>query len=245
MRMFETDTELEGHWLRTIAVISLDIGSIFADDLGLRSMLSPELRDIARRHSDPSRGSMINCRPGAMVASFVDLVSRQLGTQAIIGVERWKTLAYPQRTLSSQFWIWSVLLESLRQSWDACDRAAIGLPMGHEVAGYRVRVRDYLEHMRNVRTELESSVTYDLSDWDKRFQSANATWFDIVTRLHQVVQALSAGELWLAMLRGLPEKEIELLGQWALAEAQDNDMPLAEAALPLAAAVECYEAMRG
>lgn len=212
-------------WPMTMVLISLDASTYFAEYLGMTQILCRQQQEIARQHIGYASGKLTVEHLSSVVTYFLADIEQNLGIGALAAIEEWQARAYPGHLLETQFWMWSVLLSILQQSWDSDEEECDSRPKKRLIT-HQFRIIDYVNYISSSRVEIDAVTEAGLSDWDLHIQLSCSEWCDVPTRLSQVVQTIAAGKFWSQLLRNVSLADIADLQEWAYEIALREDMPL-------------------
>ena len=217
----------------TIFLLSLDVSSAFASELGLEPFFSIALRNFARNEvRETFLDSEVYPDLDGMLRQFGVVVSEHLGDHVLSAIRSWQGLAFPEHRISTRLWIWTILLESLRQAWD--DQGLTkNLPLTRpDLAWARMGVRDYVCTLSNIRAEVRATGLALDSHWDREVERRCEDWFAGEALVISILQLGPSREFWSGFQQRVEPAELEALQSWARSEAKREKMPLGYVSVP-------------
>lgn len=215
-------------------MLSLDIATYMANEMDAKGFLSDGLRDLARREIremlKPNNIEDIDL--DALTSKFTSSVLQELGSDVLNAVLSWQEIAFPKHPNFSRLWIWTILAEQLRHAWD--DGLSEKKPLFEpEMIDIRLQLRDYSDHISNIRTEIELIQESTESEWDKEIRLHCSDWFNGPSHVSEVCQNICSSKFWDLWLKNLTKSQIDRLQEWGREQAKLQKMPLRYIQLPL------------
>lgn len=223
--------QVRDSWPHVVLLLSLDAAALLRDQLGLAPFYSDSVRGWARVNAaewlcpDPWSATS-----GQAVTRSMASLRSTCGQTIAVEVRKWCEAAFPGEQMEARLWLWQVLLTELVQEWDG--ERPIEPLQGPELVRERLRIRNFLVHLENLRLELTIVRSQLGSNWDTDVDSRAGEWFDVNSQILAVARNIQSVPLWRSLIDGAPAAVRSGLQCWATSNTAAKGLEPIYAELP-------------